>query len=88
MSPIISICCGCGSIRNPAGAWDRSADFRRQLPSNRLSHGICPACVERLYPEVFVLWAERRGGIPAGNPPEPDARAASAGRREAARLSA
>ena len=60
MSAIIPICCGCGSIRNPAGSWDRSADFRRLLPSNRLSHGICGPCVERLYPEVFALWAERK----------------------------
>lgn len=62
MSAIISICCGCGSVRspgNPAGAWDRSADFRRLLPSNRLSHGICPPCVERLYPEMAPLMAKR-----------------------------
>jgi hypothetical protein len=60
MSAIISICCGCGSIRNPAGAWDRTADYRRLLPSNQLSHGICPACVERLYPEMAPLMARRR----------------------------
>jgi hypothetical protein len=59
MSPIISICCGCGSIRNPAGAWDRAADYRRLLPSNRLSHGICASCIERLYPEMAALMAAR-----------------------------
>ena len=68
MSEIISICCGCGSIRNPSGSWDRSADFRRLYPSNRLSHGICPACVERLYPEVYSLWHERRERDAHGNP--------------------
>jgi hypothetical protein len=61
MPAIIPICCGCGSIRNRSGSWDRSADYRRLLPSNRLSHGICSACVERLYPEMAAVWAERTG---------------------------
>ena len=59
MADIISICCGCGSIKNEAGAWDRDLDYRRLLPSNRLSHGICPACVERIYPEFAGLLAKR-----------------------------
>lgn len=63
---IISICCGCGSVRDPAGFWDRSADFRRRIPSNRLSHGICSDCVERLYPEIFQLWSERKHGPSPG----------------------
>ncbi|MBW8888708.1 MAG: hypothetical protein JF616_13205 [Fibrobacteres bacterium] len=59
MPDIISICCGCGSIKNEAGAWARDLDYRRLLPSNRLSHGICPACVERIYPELAGLLAKR-----------------------------
>jgi hypothetical protein len=59
MADIISICCGCGSIKNEAGAWARDLDYRRLLPSNRLSHGICPACVDRIYPELAGLLAKR-----------------------------
>jgi hypothetical protein len=62
MADIISMCCGCGSIKNPAGAWDRDSDYRRLLPSNRLSHGICPACVERIYPELAGVLAKRMRG--------------------------
>jgi len=59
MADIISMCCGCGSIKNEAGAWDRDLDYRRLLPSNRLSHGICPGCVERIYPELADVLAKR-----------------------------
>jgi hypothetical protein len=66
MANIISICCGCGSVRNGPGSWDRSIDFRRTLPSNRLSHGICPGCVERLYPEMAAILAEKAGRAATG----------------------
>ena len=59
MADIICICCGCGSIKNESGVWARDLDYRRLLPSNRLSHGICPACVERIYPELAEVLAER-----------------------------
>jgi hypothetical protein len=59
MADIISMCCGCGSIKNEAGAWDRDLDYRRLLPSNRLSHGICPGCVERIYPELAEVLAQK-----------------------------
>lgn len=60
MRHIIPICCGCGSIREENGLWDRSGDFRSRIPSNRLSHGICPDCISRLYPEAAEMLAERR----------------------------
>jgi hypothetical protein len=59
MADIISICCGCGSVRSAPGSWDRGADYRRTLPTNRLSHGICPPCLERLYPDMFEILAEK-----------------------------
>jgi hypothetical protein len=74
MADIISICCGCGSIRNDAGAWDGTSDFRRVFPSNRLSHGICPACLRRLYPDMAELMAKRataaRGKDAPASPPK------------------
>jgi hypothetical protein len=60
MRNIIPICCGCGSIREENGLWNQDGDFRLTAPSNRLSHGICPDCIRRLYPEAAELLAERR----------------------------
>lgn len=60
MSGIISICCGCGSTRKENGSWNREKDFRRVHPSNRLSHGICPECLERLYPEMAAILLRKR----------------------------
>jgi hypothetical protein len=60
MRIIIPICCGCGSIREEDGHWNREADFRPTIPSNRLSHGICPDCIGRLYPEAAEILARRR----------------------------
>jgi hypothetical protein len=77
MNDILPLCCGCGSLRRPDGRWDRSADFRRIVPSNRASHGICPDCLERLYPDMALILKRRRDAaasaapaapVPAGSP--------------------
>lgn len=60
MRSIIPICCGCGSIREENGLWNQERDYRAKLPSNRLSHGICPGCIRRLYPEAAEIFAQRR----------------------------
>lgn len=68
MRIIIPICCGCGSIREESGRWNQETDFRLSLPSNRLSHGICPDCIGRLYPEAAEILARRRLERDAGSP--------------------
>jgi len=48
---ILPICSHCKNIRNDKGSWDRIELYIHQHSDIELSHGICPDCVEKLYPE-------------------------------------
>lgn len=45
----IAICAGCKQVRNDAGAWEEIELYLRRVTDKELTHGICPACRERLY---------------------------------------
>lgn len=49
---IIPICASCKSIRNDKGFWDRIEHYIAANTDARFSHGICPDCAKKLYPDV------------------------------------
>ena len=49
---IIPICAGCRKIRNDQEYWQQVDDYFKQRLDIDFSHGICPECVARLYPEL------------------------------------
>ena len=49
---LIPICASCKSIRDDKGAWSQLEAYVREHSEAEFSHGICPACAKRLYPEV------------------------------------
>lgn len=49
---IIPICSHCKSIRNDRGYWLEIEEFVRKHPDADFSHGICPACAKRHYPDL------------------------------------
>lgn len=48
---LLPICSSCKSIRSDDGYWQRVEDYFSRHSSTKFSHGICPACVKRLYPD-------------------------------------
>ncbi len=52
LSGLLPICAGCKKIRDDAGAWHPLESFIRSHSEADFSHGICPECVHRLYPEL------------------------------------
>ncbi len=48
---IIPICAGCKKIRDDAGAWRQLEVYIRQHSEADFSHGMCPECVRKYYPE-------------------------------------
>jgi len=48
---ILPICCGCKKIRDDAESWVRLDDYVASHADIQFSHGVCPDCVARLYPE-------------------------------------
>ena len=45
----LTVCCGCLRVKRN-GFWEE-IDIREK---NNLTHGICPSCTEKLYPELSI----------------------------------
>lgn len=48
---LLPICASCKKIRDDQGYWNQIEAFIASRSEAKFSHGICPDCVERLYPE-------------------------------------
>lgn len=48
---IIPICSSCKKVRDDRGAWKQIESYIRDHSEAQFSHGICPDCAHRLYPE-------------------------------------
>jgi hypothetical protein len=48
---IVPICAHCKKIRDDKGYWHQVETYIRTHTEARFSHGICPSCMEKLYPE-------------------------------------
>ena len=48
---IIPICSHCKKIRDEAGAWNQLEAYISKHSEAKFSHGICPECAEKHYPE-------------------------------------
>ena len=49
----IPICASCKRVRDDAGFWEQIEVYIRDRSEAEFSHGICPECMEKLYPEYF-----------------------------------
>lgn len=50
---IISICASCKKIRDDKGLWNRFEKYFDNRFDIEFSHGICPPCAKKLYPELY-----------------------------------
>ncbi len=48
---IIPICSSCKNVRDDKGYWQQVEAYIRDRSEADFSHGICPECMEKLYPE-------------------------------------
>lgn len=48
---ILPICSECKKIRDDEGAWNQMEIYISEHSEVQFSHGICPECVKKLYPE-------------------------------------
>ena len=53
LSGLLPTCAGCRKIRDDAGQWQDMENYISEHSNAGFSHGLCPSCAERLYPEVF-----------------------------------
>lgn len=51
---LLPICSTCKSIRDENGAWHTIEQYLSDRSTASFTHGICPDCIARLYPDVNV----------------------------------
>ncbi len=49
----LPICCHCKKIRDDDGFWEELETYLLKYADTSLSHGICPDCLEKHYPQFF-----------------------------------
>jgi hypothetical protein len=53
LSGLLPISASCKKIRNDKGYWEQMEKYITEHSEVDFSHGICPECAEKLYPEYF-----------------------------------
>jgi len=53
LESLIPVCSHCKQIRDEDGSWREPEVYLREQLQVKFTHGICPACVQRLLPDYF-----------------------------------
>jgi len=53
LSGMLPICASCKKIRDDKGYWNRIEAYIGKHSNAQFSHGICPECARKLYPELY-----------------------------------
>lgn len=52
LSGLFPICASCKKIRDDTGYWNQIESYISERSEAKFSHGICPECLEELYPDL------------------------------------
>jgi DNA-binding response OmpR family regulator len=63
LSGLLPICSHCKKIRNDHGYWEQVEIYITEHSDAEFSHGLCPGCLEQLYPEFYETLLERKKDI-------------------------
>ncbi|HVN96375.1 MAG TPA: cache domain-containing protein [Syntrophorhabdaceae bacterium] len=53
LSGLLPICSSCKKIRDDKGYWNQIESYIKDHSEAEFSHGICPDCTKKLYPDIF-----------------------------------
>jgi hypothetical protein len=53
LSGYLPICASCKKIRDDKGYWQAVETYIDSHSEAKFSHGICPDCIQKLYPEIM-----------------------------------
>jgi len=53
LSGLLPICSNCKKIRDDKGYWNQIETYIRDRSQAEFTHGICPECAQRLYPQDY-----------------------------------
>ena len=49
---LLPVCMHCKNVRDDKGYWSNIEDYISSKIGTKISHGICPDCIEKYYPEL------------------------------------
>ncbi len=49
LQELVPICANCKSVRDDKGYWERVENYLSRVSDARLTHGLCPECMEKLW---------------------------------------
>jgi len=58
LSGLLPICASCKNIRDDKGYWKQIESYIKDHSEAEFSHGICPDCAKKLYPELNLKFME------------------------------
>jgi PAS domain S-box-containing protein len=53
LSGLLPICANCKKIRDDKGYWNQIEIYLQKHSDAQFTHGLCPECVRKLYPELY-----------------------------------
>lgn len=53
LSGFLPICASCKKIRDDSGYWEQIETYLKEHSDAEFSHGLCPECAAKLYPELM-----------------------------------
>jgi hypothetical protein len=56
LSGLLSMCASCKRITNERGDWEPLESYLQSHSQAKFSHGLCPDCLRKLYPEQYRAW--------------------------------
>lgn len=62
----LAICAGCKKIRNGEGIWNSIEAYIQKHSDVKFTHGICPDCSKKLYPEYHLRIEKKKQAGVAG----------------------
>ena len=51
LAGMLPVCCACNKIRDEKDQWQSLEDYVKEHTDAMFSHGICPDCMHKLYPD-------------------------------------
>jgi two-component system response regulator VanR len=57
---ILPICSGCKKIKDQNNQWQLLEKYISERSDTQFSHGLCPDCVQQLYPDVYKKMLEKK----------------------------
>lgn len=60
LSGLIPICASCKKIRDDQGYWIQLEAFIQERSETKFSHGICPECAAKLYPNLGIRNGDKK----------------------------